>query len=246
MLAACVAFATASASAQVGKSSDLWRWTSKSTHHDAVVRVVTTAEAGYKEYGTGALIRVDRAKRHGALVRGYVLTAHHVTAAAKSHAAIDVALRNGFVSRGNRVAFANAKQDIAIVSVWVPSDSPVAKLASRPVVAGDKLEFCGFGGRSKLTALRHFSGKASLTTDRKLIYADVALLAGDSGGPVFNDRHEVVGVISGGWQWFDKGLRNERGHPRPITWPARASNVDEIRKLLQKLPARDLAVAERK
>ena len=64
------------------------------------------------------------------------------------------------------------------------------------------------------------------------IFADVPLLPGDSGGPVFNSNREVVGVISGGWFWYDAGVKLPNGSKIRPTWPARASNIDPIRVLM--------------
>ena len=63
----------------------------------------------------------------------------------------------------------------------------------------------------------------------------MALLPGDSGGPVFNERQEVVGVISGGWFWWDGGVTNSGGSIIQATWPARACNVSVIQKLLDNI-----------
>lgn len=242
LLAASVALGTGSVSAQVGKNKNLWNWTSKGKHHGCVVKVTTIAEAGYKQLGTGVLIHVDTARPNSTLRLGYVLTASHVVAQDKGRGTIELIFGNGFVSRGNKVSVSNKEFDIGVVPVWIPNGILPAKLATNGAIAGDKLEFAGLGGELRISELRHFGGTASLTTNRKLVYADVALLAGDSGGPVFNDRREVVGIISGGWQWFDKGLRNKRGHPLPITWPARACNTAEIRRILQKATGQSLLV----
>ena len=67
------------------------------------------------------------------------------------------------------------------------------------------------------------------------IFADVPLLPGDSGGPVFNADHEVVGIISGGWFWWDSGLKTSNGSYIRTTWPARASNVGPIQSMMEKL-----------
>jgi S1-C subfamily serine protease len=73
--------------------------------------------------------------------------------------------------------------------------------------------------------LRSFSATASASTNGETIYADVTLLPGDSGGPLFNSSHHVVGVISGGWYWWNRGIVTAAGNSIPTTWPARTVKI---------------------
>ena len=79
--------------------------------------------------------------------------------------------------------------------------------------------------------VRAFKSAASPPSSAEKIFADVPLLPGDSGGPIFNSRHEVVGVISGGWFWWDGGVTAPDGAIMRTTWPARASNVAPIQEI---------------
>ena len=104
------------------------------------------------------------------------------------------------------------------------------------------LEFCGYGGNASLDQLRHFKAMSESPTNNKQIFASVPLLSGDSGGPVFNAKYQVVGVISGGWFWFD-GETSKNGARQILTWPARSSNlkpivslVNDLSRLLPKKP----------
>jgi hypothetical protein len=49
---------------------------------------------------------------------------------------------------------------------------------------------------------------------------------------VFNSKKEVVGVISGGWFWWDGGVKAADGNALNATWPARASNLNPIQLLM--------------
>lgn len=222
-----------SASAQVGKNSTLWDWTAKAEHHESVVKLTVKNVSGRESTGTGALVFVDRNRKIGTGYRGYVLTAYHVVIGDQGKGTIKVTYRTGTISSGNKVSTFDKEVDVAIVPVWVPAGVKAVPLASKDANAGDKLEYAGLGGGSKLKCcLRHFSATAAKTTNGQRIFADALLLPGDSGGPVFNAQRQVVGTISGGWQWFDLGVRSKHGKVIHTTWPARSSNVGVTRKLL--------------
>lgn len=218
-------------SAQVGKNTTLWNWTDVSPHHSAIVKVSLG-----KAVGTGIIVDVDREKPTGDGYEGYCLTAYHVVQNDAGRAAIKVGYRTGRVATKCRVVAFDKEFDTALVWVWVPSSIQPAKIADQPVSRGDTLVFSGLGGGSPLKCcLRSFRGKAAPPTNENVIYANISLLPGDSGGPVFNQTNEVVGVISGGWLWFDGGVRNGKGNPIVATWPARASNANTVRELMRQV-----------
>ena len=183
--------------------------------------------------GTGILIRVDDDKAIGRGFEGYCLTAYHVVEKDEGRRVIRVTYSDGSVAKMCRVVRSDRDSDIAILHVWVPPNTrpvPVAKVGVR---YGDRIEFAGLGGTTQLDCcLRHFSAMAAAPTSSNRIFADATLLPGDSGGPVFNTDRQVVGVISGGWIWWDGGLKTDGGHTIRATWPARAANAAAIRKLL--------------
>lgn len=160
----------------------------------------------------------------------------HSTNTTEKKPTIKVKYRNGRGGRKSRVLRFNKELDVAILSVWVPEGVLPAKLASTDAQSSDALEFAGLGGNSNLECcLRHFSATASHPTNEDELFADVALLPGDSGGPVFNDRQEIVGIISGGWFWWDGGVTTSGGSSIHTTWPARACNLSAIQKLLEEV-----------
>ncbi len=217
------------ASAQVGKESGLWDWTQTATHHQSIVQV--TASGGT---GTGVVVHVNKDKPIKDGYEGYCLTAWHVVAEVNDNS-IKVVYRNGRRAKGCRVLKTDEETDVALIWAWIPKGIEAAKVANEPIKGGDKLEFTGLGGGSDLQCcLRHFSAVASSPTTLEKIFADVPLLPGDSGGPVFNEKREVVGIISGGWFWWDGGVKMPNGSKIKATWPARASNIDPIRVLMAK------------
>ena len=203
-----------------------WEWTPAAEHHNAVVAVESNGN------GTGVIVGLLPDKLpEGRL--GHCLTACHLTVDVETGAAFDgnyvIRYRNGRSGRFGSVVSRDAENDIAVLKVWVPDGVEPARV-SDSVKAGDVVEFVGLGGSEKdasvQKSLRHFRGVASGPTDAVRIYADLCLLPGDSGGPVFNQNNEIVGIISGGWFWF-------KANEKTTTWPARAANGKAIRKLLE-------------
>ncbi|MDH3717414.1 MAG: serine protease [Planctomycetota bacterium] len=218
-------------SGQVGQETALWHWTVAADHHEAVVKVSLDTGSG-----TGIIIHVDRDRPISKGFEGYCLTAYHVVQPDKGRRSIDVEYRNGRVSQKCKLLTFDKALDIAVIWVWVPEQIEAAPLASRMVRVGDLLEFTGLGGGSRLSCcLRHFSATAAAPTNAETIFADVALLPGDSGGPVFNSRQQLVGIISGGWFWWDGGVTSNGGSAIKATWPARACNVGAIQRLVSKI-----------
>ncbi|MCH2183332.1 MAG: serine protease [Mariniblastus sp.] len=217
--------------AQVGRESGLWNWTDKAPHHQSIVQV--TAGEGT---GTGVIIGVDRSKEVKDGYEGYCLTAWHVVQHHLNSNEISITYGNGRRAKKCKILESDQARDIAIIWVWVPRGVPAAKIANRSIKGGDELEFCGLGGGSDVcSSVRHFAGTASSPSTLDRIFADVPLLPGDSGGPVFNAKQEVVGIISGGWFWYDGGITTSSGAAIRTTWPARASNVHPIRTLMGKI-----------
>lgn len=227
-----ILFPLSAAQAQVGKQSTLWTWTSGAPHHDAIVQVSLKGAIG-----TGIVIDVAKDKPVGEGFEGLCATAYHVVEPDEGKREIEVLYRNGKVAERALLLDFDKQRDLALLWVWVPKGIEPVKCAQKAVRPGDQVEIAGLGGGSKLDCcLRHFSSAASAPTNSDVILCDVALLPGDSGGPVFNADHEVAGVISGGWFWWDGGIQTDHGYPIQVTWPAKACNVSAIQQLHGKVP----------
>lgn len=215
--------------AQAGKETSLWNWSSASPHHEAIVQI--ESDGGF---GTGVIVRVDTDKPVGGGFEGFCLTAWHVVSHDEGKREIRIKYRNGGAAKRCKVVAKDETNDLALLWVWVPDSIPTATLASKPAINGDEIEIGGLGGgQASDCILRHFRATASMATNPYQLFADVPLLPGDSGGPVFNANQEVVGIISGGWFWLDAGVKQASGESINVTWPARAGNLDAISKILE-------------
>ena len=238
------------------KNPDLWKWTSDSTHLWSVVKItVNGSEATgvviefddsqpiqHESKTVGVIVDEDRTEgqQDGEIVKevegfdAWVLTAYHVVDREPHADRIEVVYRDGTRAKAT-LRYFDEQHDLALLQTWAPKGTRASSVANSVVKHRMYLEFAGLGGGADLNkSMRHFWGRATQPTNDDFIYADETLLPGDSGGPVFNSRLELVGIISGGWFWWDAGIHSKEGHPVLSTWPARASNLQAIRKLLAK------------
>lgn len=149
---------------------------------------IHVAEEGATSHGTGTLVNV--AGQHGLIVTNW-----HVVRDAVGE--ISVEFPNGFRSAA-RVLKVDHDWDLAALQIWRPPLEPVplALAAPRP---GDKLAIAGYGSGQ----YRSVSGRCTqyVAPGAHLPYEMVELSAearqGDSGGPIFNERGELAGVLFG-------------------------------------------------
>ena len=155
--------------------------------HPAVVRVIVPEGAGMS-LGSGALVAVTDKL-------GLVVTNWHVVSDAKGQ--IVVAFPDGFRS-GATLIRTDRDWDLAALAVWRPGVDPIP-LATRPPQPGEPLTIAGYGsGR-----YRAVTGRCTqyVAPGKQHPYEMVELSAGarqgDSGGPIFNSRGELAGVLFG-------------------------------------------------
>jgi len=215
--------------AQVGKDSGLWQFVDPVENHEAIVMV--TLDGGM---GTGAVVRVTGKETNGGF-EGYVLTAYHAVSSDQGRRAIKVTYQDGSNSHRSKVVHFDEKSDIALVWVWVPPGIEAFTVAENPIVHGDQFQIAGFGGANGFDEIRFFKAKASRPTDENIIYADCSLIPGDSGGPLFSESGKIVGVVSGGWFWWDGDVVMSDGRSIKMTWPSRCCNTRPIQTLMAEL-----------
>ena len=128
---------------------------------------------------------------------GVLLTAYHVVEDAKS---IRVQLADGTVTEGNILTF-TAQNDLAILRVdtRTPHFLPLAPPGS--VRTGDHVFTMGYPAADLLGQEPKFtegsvSALSGLQGEAALLQMSVPIQPGNSGGPLVNERGEVVGVVT--------------------------------------------------
>jgi hypothetical protein len=158
--------------------------------HPAVARIIVP-ESGATSYGSGTLIDV-RDKF------GLVITNWHVVRDAKGP--VEVVFPDGFSSKA-RALKVDADWDLAAMVIWRPPFEPV-KLSHTAPQPGDQLTICGYGQGPYRSATGRCTQYYAPRKDFPLhmVELDVEARQGDSGGPIFNQRGELAGVLFGAGQ----------------------------------------------
>jgi hypothetical protein len=160
------------------------------TPHPAVVRVIAP-EKGATAFGSGTLIDVRDQF-------GLVVTNWHVVRDAT--AAVEVVFPDGFRSHA-RPLKVDPDWDLAALVIWRPNVEPVC-LAAQPPRPGDWLTIHGYGqGEYRIATGRCTQFYAPQRNyPLEMVELDVEARQGDSGGPIFNQRGELAGVLFGAGQ----------------------------------------------
>jgi len=157
------------------------------TPHPAVARIVAPEQAS-TSLGSGVLVDINRNQ-------GLVLTNWHVVRDSRS--AVLVQFPDGFQSAGTVVRWDEA-WDLAALVIWKPSATPIS-IAAAPPAIGETLTIAGFGRGP----YREESGPCTEYLSpgtgypREFVELQARARQGDSGGPIFNERGELAGVLFG-------------------------------------------------
>ncbi len=155
--------------------------------HSAVVRVIASEQRGVS-HGSGTLVDVQGKY-------GLVVTNWHVVRDASGP--VTVRFPSGFQS-GAQVIHMDKDWDLAALVIWRPEVQPVAIAAQVPR-PGDTLTIAGYGSGN----YREAAGKCTqyvapgLNLPFEMVEVAVEARQGDSGGPIFNTRGELAGVLFG-------------------------------------------------
>ena len=155
--------------------------------HPAVVRVISP-ERGGMSLGSGTLIAV-----HGD--HGLVITNWHVVSDATGQ--IQVVFPGGFRSPAT-VLKTDRNWDLAALAIWRPEVEAV-RLAGQPPQLGEPLTIAGYGSGRYRAASGWCTQYVSPGRGHpfEMLEVSVAARQGDSGGPIFNRRGELAGVLFG-------------------------------------------------
>ena len=155
--------------------------------HPAVVRIIVP-ERGGASLGSGTLVAVNR--RHG-----LVLTNWHVVR--DGNGQVTVVFPDGFHS-GATVLKTDRDWDLAALAIWRPHVAPVRLAGSIPR-KGETLTIAGYGsGKYRMATgrcLKYYSPGRNLPFE--MLELSAKARQGDSGGPIFNRRGELAGVLFG-------------------------------------------------
>jgi len=178
--------------------------------NDSVIGVITTTSEGDFS-GSGVVVGDlgDNATHQG-WYDCLVVTCAHVVA---NQTNVRLKFRNGSESRYAKILHINDADDIAILRGIGPKSMRVVAKIGNP--AGETFTADGVQ-QSKVRASINHAGKS---------FFDGQVIAGDSGGGVFNSNGELVGVIQGGWFWLEDGKS---------TWPVRTAGRKMIEAAIQK------------
>ena len=157
------------------------------TPHPAVVRVIAT-DRNSMSLGSGTL--VDANDDYGLVISNW-----HVVRDAVGP--IEVVFPDGFHSMA-RVVRTDREWDLAALLIWKPpvQPVPVTTAAPRP---GEILTIAGYGHGDYKAQSGACTQYLAPAPGRPLEIVEVAAAArhGDSGGPMFNSRGELAGVLFG-------------------------------------------------
>ncbi len=155
--------------------------------HPAVARIVVP-EGNATSFGSGTL--VDARDQFGLVVTNW-----HVVRDGTGD--IEVIFPDGFRSKA-RALKVDRDWDLAALVIWRPPTPPVPIATAAPQ-PGDQLTICGYGqGQYRAATGRctqYYAPKLDLP--QHMVELDVEARQGDSGGPIFNERGELAGVLFG-------------------------------------------------
>jgi len=160
------------------------------TAHPAVARIIVP-ERGATAFGSGTLVDVRDEF-------GLVVTNWHVVR--DSQGVVEVKFPSGFRSHA-RPLKVDSDWDLAALVIWRPPVEPV-RVATHPPRPGDPLTIHGYGqGQYRIATGRCTAYYAPRTNfPQEMVELNVEARQGDSGGPIFNSRGELAGVLFGAGQ----------------------------------------------
>lgn len=155
--------------------------------HPAVVRIIVPERNG-TSLGSGTLVDVTGDY-------GLVITNWHVVS--EGSGVMTVVFPDGFRTAAQLIKV-DRTWDLAALAVWKPHATPVP-LASTPPRPGEPLTIAGYGSGDYRAAAGRCTQYVAPDSNQpfEMVELDTAARQGDSGGPIFNSRGELAGVLFG-------------------------------------------------
>jgi len=126
---------------------------------------------------------------------GFLITCDHVV-----QGATDIEVTIGGKSYKASVLEEDAKHDLALLQISLDKLTPLPLANSNQVQLGEEVRACGFPLASTIgTDLKATRGTVSGITTlgvQKVFQVDAPINAGNSGGPLINEKGEAVGVVN--------------------------------------------------
>lgn len=152
----------------------------------------------YVGHGSGTLISVNNNKRHPknkCLSEAIVVTCNHVTP--ERSPMVSVKWQDGSKYPAMVIA-RDTKTDVSILRTWVKAGTTPAAMNILPLTRGTKVKCFGYGGIVDVTKPRYFEAEILSHDISDSIIIDEDVVPGDSGGGVFNEKGQLIGIIAHG------------------------------------------------
>lgn len=147
---------------------------------------ITDAQGGIIDHGTGFVVSHD----------GYVLTAAHLKTDPTQTMWAVVGQRQGV---RYRLSFRESDEQSDVALWQLPAAlicRPAITISTKPVAQLDRVLAVGFPDNQDLSASPF--GITNTSSTLGFFKADGMLQPGNSGGPVFNEEGQVIGIVQGG------------------------------------------------
>ena len=133
-------------------------------------------------FGSGVVVSED----------GLILTAGHVMSTRKEY---EVLFPNGQTARARPLG-KNLNVDAGMIQIIEPGPWPAVKISQQPVELGDWVVNIGHSGGFELGRKPPVRAGKYIRRRNHQLVTDAVLIGGDSGGPLFNLKGELVAIHS--------------------------------------------------
>jgi hypothetical protein len=153
-----------------------------------------------------AIMTRDGNAGHACPVHGHIYSARHVFWNREENKYIGATWSSRGYDGSTLVSGFSEEKDL--VELWLNDTSNVVFLPRGAAVrAGEKVYWFEYDFRTKKNALRsrrRFANVLRIVAQQYIL--DGTPVAGASGSCLINENGEVVGIVTGGWQMFDKSV----------------------------------------